>query len=320
MTSNERVPEQKLGQVPGAAMAIPSKGATATEWRRYAQSLVPGQGCLFARNQRITGLYAELYLRHPDCFKWAGMAAYASHHVRLALLPLRLATGPTGCRITDAQSRRSSKLNPKDVEVLRRTNDHIFADIYWAHLVYGGSAEGLKTLSEILEPGHESMLLGFESIEEGRVLLEQGDEGLRKEGERLVWAGNTQLLRHEQELMVQPLFESLSAPFSHVFSAASSLGFTSGRPMEYFRLFCSFYMYMATGGVFKRQRPPLLPNITHLPDRWSWISQCILPKFQLFESRATSPIKEQLEHLVELAGGGADGDGLTLSPPIPAPS
>ena len=32
----------------------------------------------------------------PSCFKWAGRAAIASHHVRLALFPLRLDADRTG--------------------------------------------------------------------------------------------------------------------------------------------------------------------------------------------------------------------------------
>ena len=44
----------------------------------------------------ISSRYAWIYQHLPACFKWAGMAAIASHHVRLALFPLRLDTDRTG--------------------------------------------------------------------------------------------------------------------------------------------------------------------------------------------------------------------------------
>jgi hypothetical protein len=44
----------------------------------------------------ISSCYAWIHQRQPACFKWAAMAAIASHHVRLALFPLRLDTDRTG--------------------------------------------------------------------------------------------------------------------------------------------------------------------------------------------------------------------------------
>ena len=44
----------------------------------------------------ISSRYAWIYNVLPACFKWAAMAAIASHHVRLALFPLRLDADRTG--------------------------------------------------------------------------------------------------------------------------------------------------------------------------------------------------------------------------------
>lgn len=275
----------------------PKPGATAAEWKVFAKSLLPSDGCVFRQNQRITALYAEVYLDNPDCFKWAGMAAYASHHVRLALLPLRLNTDQAGCRESESAKRKHKRLKSKDIELVRSTNNGIFADIFWAHLVYGGSSQGFAELSRLMDDD-DPMLKGFALIEQGRAAIEGGS---REEGEALVWQGNKELLRHEQESMVQPRFEKLSGPFALAFSAASTLNFSAGGPMEHVRLFCSFYYYMMSGGVMGRSRPPLLPSITHLPDRWSWIEHCILPKFQRFESSETSPINTQLQGFIRQA-------------------
>ena len=53
------------------------------------------QPCVFHRNGQISALYAALYLRQPQLFKWSGLAAIASRHIRLALWPLRLGADPS---------------------------------------------------------------------------------------------------------------------------------------------------------------------------------------------------------------------------------
>ena len=63
---------------------------TIAGWKALAQGLLSQQPCVFHRNLEISSRYAEAYGRLPSCLKWAGMAAFASHHVRLALLPFRL--------------------------------------------------------------------------------------------------------------------------------------------------------------------------------------------------------------------------------------
>ena len=57
---------------------------TISGWKAVAQSLLTPESCAFHRNVEISTHYAWLYTRLPACLKWAGMAAIASHHVRLA--------------------------------------------------------------------------------------------------------------------------------------------------------------------------------------------------------------------------------------------
>ena len=63
-----------------------------------------------------------MYKLLPECFKWAGMAAFASYHVRLALLPFRLDTDRTGY-VDIPQSLERHRPHPggllaKDVEMV----------------------------------------------------------------------------------------------------------------------------------------------------------------------------------------------------------
>ena len=84
----------------------------------------------------ISSCYAWIHQRRPACFKWAAMAAIASHHVRLALFPLRLDTDRTGFVDIPHSLGRRKVLLTEDVDTIRATNNAIFNDIFWAHLAY----------------------------------------------------------------------------------------------------------------------------------------------------------------------------------------
>src|SRR5262245_49474608 len=63
---------------------------TIAAWKALADGLLTNEACVFHRNLEISAYYAWMYKLRPECFKWAGMAAFASYHVRLALVPFRL--------------------------------------------------------------------------------------------------------------------------------------------------------------------------------------------------------------------------------------
>src|SRR5215831_1273120 len=56
---------------------------TVAEWRALADGLLTNQSCVFHRNLEISSGYAWMYRSAPAYFKWAGLAAFASHHARL---------------------------------------------------------------------------------------------------------------------------------------------------------------------------------------------------------------------------------------------
>jgi len=69
---------------------------TIAGWKALADGPLTNQSCVFHRNLEISSRCAWIYKFLPAYFKWAGMAAFASHHVRLALFPLRLDRDRTG--------------------------------------------------------------------------------------------------------------------------------------------------------------------------------------------------------------------------------
>ena len=111
----------------------------------------------FHRNVEISSRYAWMYRLLPGCLTWAGMAAIASHHVRLALFPLRLDTDRTGYVNLPSSLGRQKWLLMEDVHGIRETNNGIFDDIFWAHLAYVSAEDGIEWLRGLLQgDGHES--------------------------------------------------------------------------------------------------------------------------------------------------------------------
>ena len=107
---------------------------TIAEWKELTGSLLTDQSCAFHRNLEISSRYAWMYKFLPAYFKWAGMAAFASHHVRLALFPFRLDTDRSGYVDIPHSLSRQKALLLVDVNTIRETNNAIFDDIFWVHL------------------------------------------------------------------------------------------------------------------------------------------------------------------------------------------
>ena len=79
------------------------------------------------------------------------MAAFASHHVRLALFPLRLDRDRTGYVDIPHSLGRRKVLLIADVNTIRETNNAIFDDIFWVHLAYATADDGIDCLRGLLQ-------------------------------------------------------------------------------------------------------------------------------------------------------------------------
>jgi len=261
---------------------------TIAEWKALACGLLTDQSCAFHRNLEISSRYAWIYKRLPDCFKWAGMAAFASHHVRLALFPFRLDTDRTGYVDIPHSLHRQRALLMEDVNTIRETNNAIFDDIFWVHLAYGTADDGIGRLRPLLgaEPHYAAVLSGFEAIERGRRVLE--DETASAEARRaaveLIWEGNVGLLQHEQRALVQPNLDRLSCAFARLFSIGSALTFEVRGVRQEVMYFTSFYLYSLTRGIPQALQAHTWPRITRYDDRWRWIVTSIVPRFRRFDA------------------------------------
>src|SRR5262245_37972799 len=143
---------------------------TIAGWKAAADALLSDPCCAFHRNVEISSRYARIYKLQPACFKWAAMAAIASHHIRLALFPLRLDTDRTGYVDIPHTLGRQKLLLTEDANPIRATNNAIVNDIYWVHPAYATAADGIERLRPLLQADRHygPVLAGFEAINQGR--------------------------------------------------------------------------------------------------------------------------------------------------------
>jgi Protein of unknown function (DUF2515) len=272
---------------PGALVPLDRAPDTVAGWQALADGLLTDQGCAFHRNVEISSRYAWLYQALPTCLKWAGMAAIASHHVRLALFPLRLDTDRTGyVDIPHSLGRR--RLMLQDVHTIRATNNAIFNDIFWVHVAYVTAEDGIQRLRMLLRdhPDYRPVLAGFEAIDQGRRVLDDPAASAeeRRAATDLLWAGNVQLLEHEQQALVQPCFDHLSCAFARLISLGAASSFEVRGVRKELAYFTSFYLYSLTRGLPAALGAHTWPRITRYDDRWRWITTSVVPQFRRFDA------------------------------------
>ena len=264
---------------------------TIAGWKALADSFLTDQACAFHRNVEISSRYAWMYRLLPGCLKWAGMAAIASHHVRLALFPLRLDTDRTGYVNLPRSLGRQRWLLMEDVNTIRETNNGIFDDIFWAHLAYVSTEDGIGRLRGLLHgDAHRApVLAGFEAIDRGRRVLDDGTTSPeeRRAAAELIWAGNVQLLEHEQRALVQPHFDRLSCAFARLCSLGAATTFEAHGVRSETAYFTSFYVYSLTLGLPHAVQARAWPRITLLDDRWRWLVASVVPHFRRFDADST---------------------------------
>lgn len=256
---------------------------TVAGWKALVEGILVDERCAVHRNRQISSCYAWAYMALPGLFKWAGMAAIASHHIRFALLPLHIETTLKGSPGPPRSSGRC-RLLTDDVNTIRATNNDIFADLFWVHLAYVTSDEGIELLRSLLrnERHYAPVLAGFEALDEGRRVLEDAtaSQAARARARDLVWTGTLLLLEHEQRFVVQPRFDRLSGRYARVVSLGSATTFDSRSPRQAIELFTSFFLYTL---VRKNPRGPagrLHPLITDYDDRWRWLVSSVVPRFR----------------------------------------
>lgn len=237
---------------------------TIIDYKRSFEKKLPREGRVIDRNKAISSIYANLYLQNPDVFKWAGMAAFASNHIGIGLLPYHI----KGFELLNLSESCKHKGLVNDFNLLRHINNRIFDDIAWTHQAYLDG--GILLLEDILsdDPHYHTMLIAWKNLDAA--------VNNSKSNSANVWAANAELLRHEQEMVVQPMFDRFGALFKRVLTLCASLDFNPNHFGTNFKYHSSFlwYTYRRQFGLLKESS--FLPDLTQFNQRWTWLENKVI--------------------------------------------
>lgn len=214
------------------------------------------------RNRLISAEYAALYLSDPSVYKWAGMAAFASDLVGIGI-----------------QFGEFLKYYPDYANVVQQTeeflaagNAAVFNDIYWQHEAYRvGGLEEMKRL-RATEQIVQDQIEAWELIDKGN---KNGDANM-------IWLGNKKLLRYEQFITLQPIYEKFS---------------------DLSKLISPFMISPIPGNLDPFQVAVPLGNIGDKNDRWNWIAGSMLPSWNTLSDKDRGKAMSELTSIVENSKG-----------------
>lgn len=276
---------------------MPTPAEIRQRYQEEAAQGLPAEQYVLQRNGGITAVYAKLYLEHPEWFKWAGMAAFASARVGLALLPYELEF--INGRLVGKGPIHGPLM--QELDLLRTTNNRVFADIAWAHFAYSSPDGGIAAVEAGCAdlPDHERLLGGFRAIDEGRRLMESSPDQSAK-GSSLIWEGNKLLLQQEQFVIVQPAFTAFDTPFDVFLTVGTMLVFNSDNLNLLTHNKTKFSLYMWTYGLPHLLKTFSLPNIRRYDQRWLWIERRALKVWERLD-RDRNVVKGMLDKIVHSA-------------------
>jgi len=257
------------------------------EYKEQFESKLPPESEVIERNKKISSLYAQLYLDNPDVFKWAGMASFASNHIGIGLLPYRF----SNFDLLDLQSSCRKKGLVNDFNLLRHINNRIYDDIAWTHQAYLDG--GISLISDLMkdDPHYAKMLVAWEALDSAiQHKSEYDSETLNLK----IWDANIKLLRHEQEFIVQPMFDQFGAIFKKLITLCASLDFSPNHLKTDRAYHSTFVMYMYKNELSLLLKSMFIPDLTRFMQRWLWLENKVSPNWILKE-REDPSLTEKIE-------------------------
>ena len=246
--------------------------STIADWKLHMENILPPVDKVIERNKAISATYASIYDENTPLFKWSGMAAFASYHIGLSLLPFKW----VDFEMIDMQTaiKRKRKGFKNDIQLIRLLNNSIFEDIGWVHIAY--DKVGIEGLEKVLanDKHYQPILTAFRKINQGAELIK--DPTQKEKGEQLIWEANTKILWHEQSVVVQPVFDKLGDAFARAMSFCATFDYKISHTKTDWRTHSSFILYMLFNGFSLVRSTGFMPIVTNLTHRWHWIENSLL--------------------------------------------
>ena len=238
-------------------------------------------------NTRITKAYAEMYVKNSNIFKWAGLAAIASSQTGFGMAAMysQMKNNPILIQLLEWHTGTSIEKIYKD---LADGNLTIFADMMRQHYAY--LSGGLDEIEKLTFDGKLSpkMYKFWEDLDNGRILINKGKKSL---GKKLIWQATRNFADHEQNQTLQKRilnrnrknWKSYGRSMFLEFFTPIKEGVKSSNPED-------FHIYV------RRRFSGQTSDFSNPNQRWGWIDENIIPKFQKYESTKTG--KKKISSLI----------------------
>jgi hypothetical protein len=249
----------------------PPGPGTRHDWEGKAKEII-GYGKdvdIAEMNRRITAAYAEMYLRNPSKFLWAGMAAFASREVGKGMGQAQTLQEQAGTGLGAVALLGGMPTGAELKEALAIGNLYVYRDMYWQHLAYSqGGLEEMRRLRDQNELS-ASCYEAWEKIDRGNV-----------------WEGNRLLLKWEQENTLQKaVYDRFPDAFKKLSSLARYIPSLLESPIP------------GDGNSFTKVVPN--GNLGVFADRWKWIEQSMLPAWRKLADGNPNEVRRSMDELLK---------------------
>jgi hypothetical protein len=278
------------------------------------------------RNVTITSAYREMYLSEPRVFKWAGMAAFASSSVGFGITTIKDLVPSVQESVKEVVKKvASDAARPKGdsdfndfidlcvsatVEVcdlhataLRLSllnalvvgNKAVYTDIYWQHIAYREC--GVDALERLHAKGKLSdrALAAWKKIDGGITVQNPYawrlvDRVITGTNPDLIWQGNAELLKYEQEVVLQ---QAVYTPRKDTWREITNIPviFEIDSPIPGDTVSFQDYAKLHAGGATS--------DIGDFSQRWDWISNSMLPRWRALSDGQGSDVEGKLKKLTD---------------------
>lgn len=248
--------------------SIPAELGPRSRWQARANRRIEynpgplgGHAAVVRRNEFVTAAYAEMYLRNPAIYKWAGMAALTSAAVGRGMYMTHYLHQSHLATLVNLFGREVAAVSA----TLGVGNLAVFNDIYWQHMAYenGGLAEIRRAYRAGQLP--HTVYRAWQLIDEGRATGAAA----------LVWAGNRDLLYYEQRVILQPA----------VYDGNERL----------WRLMSGWVLSPIPGHLETIEDFEPGANMAVFGDRWRWIEGRMLPRWKALDAEQPERVAGQLQ-------------------------
>jgi len=135
---------------------------------------------------------------------------------------------------------------------------------------------------------YTNMLQAWMSLDE---VIQQGDQLDPTMRNLKIWDANIKLLRHEQEFVVQPMFDRFGAIFKRLVTLCASLDFSPNHLQTDRKYHSTFVIYMYRKQFSLLAKSMFIPDLTRFKQRWLWLENKV--SINWIEKEKTDPTLEK---------------------------